>query len=246
MKILCALISLALLASCTPKSTGTGIYKTIYATGKKPVTEELDLEEIVISAQNGSAHNQYFAASAYQKKGEYAEAIKWYKAAIAQNYYKAFYGLGTLYSKGRGVALNHSKALKLYLQSIEKSGGDIDIYNVLGKSYRQGLGTSVDYSEAIKWYKKSAKRNDTLGQAALANLYKKGYGFSQSDIKAYAWYKLASAPKKSSQNRIVNIKTVFQRHADNMNREDIIEGDKLARKFCHQYITSHMVNCNTL
>jgi|GEM_PF-4946911 len=46
--------------------------------------------------------------------------------------------------------------------------------------------------EGVKLFKASAQKGDTMAQAAISGLYKRGEnGFEKSDIKAYAWLMLA-------------------------------------------------------
>jgi S1-C subfamily serine protease len=82
-----------------------------------------------------------------------------------------------------------------------------------------------DYVEAVKWLRKAAEQNVALAQAGLGACYGTGTGVAKDYVEAYKWTLLASGPGDEVARKNV---TVLEHK---MTREQIAEGQKLARSF---------------
>jgi hypothetical protein len=103
--------------------------------------------------------------------------------------------------------------------------GDADSENRLGLRYANGRGVAKDYVEAVKWYRKAAEQNDADAQNNLGNSYHNGQGVAKDKVEGYKWWLLAAGQGDESAKRNMT-KGEF-----NMTREQIAEGQKLARNF---------------
>ena len=108
------------------------------------------------------------AGAALQEQQDlyYAEAVLWYRKAIAQNHADAMVSLANLYNKGGGVAEDLNEALKLWRAAAEQ--GHAEGQHMLGLHYSVGKGVPQDFSEASKWLRKSAEQGDAWAQYDLA------------------------------------------------------------------------------
>lgn len=102
------------------------------------------------------ALQDYSAAEAYFKMGEYGEAAKLYRKAADKGFAPAQFGLGVLYDIGRGVAQDYKQALYWYGKAAEQ--GSVKAQNNLGFMYSMGKGTAQDFVAAHKWFNISAAR----------------------------------------------------------------------------------------
>jgi S1-C subfamily serine protease len=95
----------------------------------------------------------------------------------------------------------------------------------LGYCYSSGRGVAKDEVEAVKWYRKAAQQNVAIAQGALGFRYAYGQGVTKDYIEAYKWSLLASARGDAEATKLVGTLE------DTMTREQIAEGQKLARNF---------------
>ncbi|MCX6908366.1 MAG: tetratricopeptide repeat-containing serine protease family protein, partial [Verrucomicrobia bacterium] len=91
--------------------------------------------------------------------------------------------------------------------------------------YENGRGVTKDEVEAVKWYRKAADQNDGAAQSNLGAAYAAGEGVAKDYVEAYKWRLLAAAQGNELAKRAV---TALERL---MTREQIAEGQKLARSF---------------
>jgi clan AA aspartic protease (TIGR02281 family) len=109
----------------------------------------------VSSAKKGNSLGQYELAEAYRNgKGvarNYAEAIKWYRAAQQNGYPLGGLELGEMYLNGEGVSKNYVEAMKWFRLS-----GRQEAEFRIGEMYENGWGVKQDLVEAIKHYKNAA------------------------------------------------------------------------------------------
>ena len=84
------------------------------------------------------------------KRGDYATALREFRALAEQGSAKAQWGLGAMYSLGRGVPQDDAEAVKWYRKAAEQGVAEAQ-YN-LGFMYRKGLGVAQDYVRAYAWY----------------------------------------------------------------------------------------------
>src|ERR1019366_5826939 len=97
-------------------------------------------------------------------------------------------------------------------------------YN-LGLCYANGVGVAKDKAEAVKWYRKAAEQNDTDAQYNLGVCYLQGEGVAKDYLEAYKWFLLAGGQGDEGAKRTVSTLEY------SMTREQIAEGQKLARNF---------------
>jgi TPR repeat protein len=109
----------------------------------------------------------------FYDKGNYTEALKWYKKAADNGSSDAQSELGFMYMNGEGVPVNKSEGAKWLIKASEN--GDIMAQRALGFMYKNGDGVPQNISESNKWLGKAssqfyeAGKNNmkTNGQVAL-------------------------------------------------------------------------------
>src|SRR5207237_9146971 len=85
---------------------------------------------------------------------EYAQAVRWYRAAADGGDPRAMSNLGWMYSRGKGVRQDYTQALRWYQSAAEKGLAEAQ-YN-LGAMYKEGYGVPKDYTRAHMWFKLAA------------------------------------------------------------------------------------------
>ena len=122
----------------------------------------------------------------------YATALKEWRPLAEQGNAQAQWGLGVLYSQGKGVLQDYSKAIRFYKLSATKNNSDAQLG--LAIMYQEGLGVIQDYTEAYNWYRRAAKQGSAVAAGALGYNYSKGtHGYLKDNVMAHAWYNIASA-----------------------------------------------------
>jgi TPR repeat protein len=89
----------------------------------------------------------------YQGKGvpqDYAEAVKWYRKAVAQGDDYAQNNLGWAYEHGHGVSRDYAAAVKLYRLAANR--GNAEAQSSLGAMYENGRGVPIDHVQAHMWF----------------------------------------------------------------------------------------------
>ncbi len=95
----------------------------------------------------------------------------------------------------------------------------------LGRCYFTGDGVEKDLAEAVKWIRKAAEHNLAIAQSSLGSFYRNGDGVTKDYVEAYTWWLLAAAQDDAfAKNSVTTLEDV-------MTREQIAEGQKLARNF---------------
>jgi hypothetical protein len=124
---------------------------------------------------------------------------------------------------GEGVVKDEIEAVKWCRKAAEQN--NTYAQNDLGLCYADGRGVAKDEVEAMKWYRKAAEQNDAAGQANLGAFYGAGRGVAKDYVEAYKWRLLAAAQgDEFSKEAVPALERV-------MTREQIAEGQKLAREF---------------
>ena len=122
------------------------------------------------------------------------------------------------------MAKDYAEAVKWYRKAAEQNYA-VAQYN-LGCCYDNGQGVAKDYAEAVKWYRKAAEQNDAEAQfnlgVALRQWRRRGEGL----VEGYKWFLLAAAQGDEDAK-----KDVCRSLESRMTREQIAEGQKLARNF---------------
>lgn len=124
-------------------------------------------------------------ADKYFDKKDYDNAIYFYRIAASKNDNKAKFRLAYSYDKTK----KYSKAIKYYLQYIEKEKDEGAMFN-LASTY----ASINDYKNAQKWYKQSfdicikkARNGDKVAMKKIYFMYLTGHGTKQNVKKAIYW-----------------------------------------------------------
>ena len=186
------------------------------------------LADIRAKAEKGDAQSQFELSKVFfwgdlgVAKDE-AEAAKWCRKAAEQNHANAQYNLGGCYADGKGVTKDHLEAVKWLRKAADQNHANAQ-YN-LGCYYADSEGVTKDDVEAVKWYRKAADQNDDVAQRILSVCYFLGRGVAKDYEVAYKWSLLAAAKgNEKAKNSIALLESM-------MTREQIAEGQKLARDF---------------
>jgi TPR repeat protein len=187
------------------------------------------------------------------------EAVKWFRKAAEQNNAWAQVNLGVCYSNGQGVAKDDVEALKWLRKAAEQNCGEAQIK--LALYYLLGYGVAKDDAEPVKWYRKAAEQNFAAAQFALGLCYAKGQGVAKDEVEAVKWWRKAAQQNFAAAQRSLGLAYVLgngvaKDHVEGytwvllaagqgeegakrimgtveswMTREQIAEGQKLARNF---------------
>jgi TPR repeat protein len=154
---------------------------------------------------------------------DYAEAMKWYKLAAAQDYSKAQGRLGLLYFNGKGVTQDYVEALKWYKLAVKK--GDATSQNNLGVLYASEKAGVRNDVEAMKWFKLAAEKGYKLAQLSLGAMY-----FKNDSIKSFMWIalSLAHGNEKLEGEKSSIAKELLDSLAKEMSASEISEAQRLA------------------
>ena len=151
------------------------------------------------------------------------EEVKWYHRAAEQDLATAQYDLGVCYATGKGVSKNYVESVKWSRRAAEQNFAPAQ-YN-LGVCYARGQGVGKDELEAVKWYRKAADQSYAPAQYNLGVCYANGHGVAKDEVESYKWWLLAAAQGHEEAKRFM---TLLE---NTMSREEIAEGQKLARNF---------------
>ncbi len=179
------------------------------------------------AAVQNHATAQYNLGLCYERGGgmekDEEEAVKWYLKAAEQDHAKAQNNLGLCYANGQGVAKDEVKAVKWYRKAAEQNLASAQ-YN-LGICYERGDGVVKDYVEAVKWVRKAAEQGDASAQYNLGVCYARGDGVPKDFVEAYKWWLLVAGQGDETAKKVM---ALFEK---GLSREQIAEGQKLARNF---------------
>lgn len=141
-----------------------------------------------------SAREQYKIGKKFYNRGNYAEAVKWYRKAANKGDNKARNDLGNCYYGGEGVEKDELEAVRWFWDAAVQ--GDAEAQNSLGDCYYSGKGVEQDYEEAVKWYQKAGIQGSIKAQDRLGDCYYWGRGVKQDYEEAVKWYQKAGAYNK--------------------------------------------------
>ncbi|WP_288298793.1 tetratricopeptide repeat protein [uncultured Megasphaera sp.] len=123
---------------------------------------------------------------AFEEK-KYANAVKWYEAAVAADNLEAMLELARLYLEGDGVRKDHKKAKALYVKAAET--GDTAAMAELADHYYRGDFAKIDYAKALAWYEKAFDDGWVEAANYIGDIYNEGgYGVEQDAEKAKEYY----------------------------------------------------------
>jgi S1-C subfamily serine protease len=121
------------------------------------------------------------------------------------------------------VTKDDDEAVKWYLKASEQGLAFAQVN--LGLMYANGQGVTKNYAEAVNWYRKAAEQGLAPAQGNLGLMYVNGKGVPKNFVESYKWQLLAAAQGDEFANKQV---LALER---NMTREQMAEGQKLAREF---------------
>ncbi|GAB1602898.1 protein sel-1 homolog 1-like [Argonauta hians] len=100
--------------------------------------------------------------------------------------------LGQLYYQGgRGVEINHERALHYFLMAAES--GNALALAFLGKMYSEGSPVVKQNNEtALSYFKKAAEKGNAVGQCGLGLMYLRGQGVEKDFINALRYFTWAA------------------------------------------------------
>lgn len=110
-------------------------------------------------------------------------SVKWYQKAADQGYPPGQYSLAVAYEKGKGIAMDYSKAMYWYRKAADQDYPKA--YTGIGGLYEDGLGVKVDYKEAANWYKKAVDQKQPGAMCNLAYMQTFGKGIAKDHAKAH-------------------------------------------------------------
>ena len=179
--LLVSLLSLAVgLSGC---STTNKKEKTPHTTYKKPGSSKI-----------GKRHITYLNGVEAGKKGNYKEAVKYYRQAAQQGHYMAMLNLGFSHATGQGVQQDYKKALYWYKRIPVRFS--LASFNI-GMLYLHGNGLPQDYKKALDNFRIAMKNGHVGSINTIGYMYSNGLGVTQNKALARQYY-IEAATKGNS------------------------------------------------
>lgn len=155
-----------------------------------------------------------------------AEAMKFYKKAVAEGNEEAGYRIGVLYETGKGVTKNYGKAAEWYRSAAEMNYSTA-MYR-MGFLHEKGMGVPKSMQEAEKWYRRAADAGNSWSQFYFGDKCEHGKGVPMDLVSAHAWYNLASRSMGDEQ-LWKNAKSARDRVALKLTPEELARAEKIVR-----------------
>ena len=115
------------------------------------------------------------------------------RIAIANGHGFAHNFLGDHYFEGKGVEINHVKALRHYLAAYKYNPKSARLARI-GAIYLRGQGVDKNPAEAVKWYRRAVRNGRYWNAVWLAERYRDGtLGKDLHLSHAFSWYLVAAA-----------------------------------------------------
>lgn len=179
------------------------------------------------AAGEGDAYAQYLLGILYERRQDFAEAVKWYRMAAKQDEAAAQHSLGRMYADGRGVPQNNAEAVKWIRKAAV--GGNVDALYDLGGMYANGRGVPEDDVQASLLYVMAAEEGHVPAQFALSDMYANGEGVPQDNVQAYAWFLVAEARSGLFlPEHIAQLESDRMRLVESMSSAEIVMAERLA------------------
>src|SRR6266568_1498830 len=180
------------------------------------------------AAEQGYANAQYNLGNCYYDgegvAKDQSESVKWMLKAAEQGFPLAQFNLALCYHAGKGVAQDYTESVKWMRKAAEQGYAHAQ-YN-LGYGYYHGEGVAKDYTEAVKWYRKAAEQGFADAQSELGFCYRYGEGAGKDYVQAYKWFNLSAGQGNENASKAHD-----NLENSSMTREQISEGQRLAREF---------------
>ncbi|HEY3663213.1 MAG TPA: tetratricopeptide repeat protein [Chthoniobacterales bacterium] len=158
-------------------------------------------------AQNGIAQAQVIFGLQLESEKNFAEAVSWYRKAVAQGEANAARNLAVCYLNGKGVTKDSTEALKWFHEAADL--GNNEAFADMGDLYRDGEGVEKNASLAAEWYRKGADRGDSNAMNVLGACYWQGLGLENSPREAINWWKRAA--EKDNANAKTNLQMALKK-----------------------------------
>ncbi|RMD64442.1 MAG: hypothetical protein D6826_02395, partial [Alphaproteobacteria bacterium] len=126
-----------------------------------------------------------------KKKGNEAEAFRYFFEAARLGHPPAAYEIAAAYAEGRGTARDPQAAARWMMRGAEM--GDPRAQYHLGIAYETGIGVSRDDARARALFEKAAEQDHAQAQKRLGDIYAAGRGVPRNPIWAARWYGRAAA-----------------------------------------------------
>ncbi|MBU0516800.1 MAG: sel1 repeat family protein [Proteobacteria bacterium] len=178
---------------------------------------------LLITAGAALASDDWKAAEAAYKRGDYATSARIIRKLALQGLAKAQAQLGYMYVRGLGVPRSYAEAVKWYRQAAEQGVAKAQ-YN-LGVCYDTGQGVPRSYAQAVKWWRRAAAQGHAKAQFNLGVCYLKGEGVPRDYVRAYKWILLAAG---QGHPKAIRVGPILARR---MTPAQIAEAKRLAAKF---------------
>jgi uncharacterized protein len=163
-------------------------YACTHADWKKPDFRCAAQWDQAVADRNPSAANElgWFYEYGRGVPTDFAQALKWFKRAVALGDTYAYDNIGTMYFYGRGVSRDYGQARTWVAQgaALEDDRAEYD----LAYLYAYGLGVKQDDGLAIQWFTRSADQDNTSAIDELADHADNNAQYPQ----AFALYKRAA------------------------------------------------------
>ena len=155
--------------------------------------------------------------------GDYAGALREWRALAEQGNARAQHNIGLMYAKGRGVPKDYAAAMKWYRMAAEQDNPHAQ--TAIGVMYYKGEGVPKDYAEARKWYRLAVKQGFAAAQYNLAIMYFGGRDVPRDFVQAHTLFSLALA--QGDENGQIGRDVVVKE----VTTEQILEAQRRAREW---------------
>jgi TPR repeat protein len=170
-------------ARAVAKGNTSGAFAIAYACSHDP-TAKPDYHCAVqwdqtVADRNGRAANElgWFYEFGRGVPVDFAQALKWYKRAVALGNTDAYDNIGNLYYYGRGVSSDYGQA-RVWFDRGAAYGDDRAEYD-LGELYDDGLGVAQSDEDAVYWYKLAVDQGNKSAMSALGDIYYAQAGYAE-------------------------------------------------------------------
>lgn len=169
------------------------IVRIVSATPSPSSTKGTTAKQTTQSTQNGNkelAEKDFNTGSDYYEKGNYTEAVKYFREAAELGHAGAQNTLGLCYYNGIGVTKNMAEAAKWFRKAAEQ--GHAFAQFSLGQCYAYGVGVTKDAAEAIKWFRKAGEQGLAEAQFLVGSYYFLSKDVTTDYAEAVKWFRKAA------------------------------------------------------
>ena len=138
----------------------------------------------------GAARADYDSGLAAFERGDYAVALREWRAAADIGDPESQYAVGVIYDEGYGVAPDDAEAAYWYREAAEQN--QIDAQFVLGVFYDEGIGVPLDDTLAARWYRRAGDQGHVVALYNLGIMYGTGEGVPEDEVQAYRFLWLSA------------------------------------------------------